>query len=152
MERVRFTNSSWQRRRYAQRAGRGLVEDMPGDGQDKDKNLLLIAALDHAWHWHELRITCGLQILNFYLLAIAVLITAYVSALNARDHTVSIAVALAAAGGDRFDLYGRCGQDRVARMALIPIQEVEERMAARLEIDYSDRLISTSYTEIVSRK
>jgi hypothetical protein len=108
---------------------------MSGSDQEQGKNVLLIAALDHAWRWHDLRISCGLQILNFYLLAIAVLITAYVSALNARNYTVSVAVALAGAAVTASTYMVGVRQDHVARLALTPIQELEGHLANGLDID-----------------
>jgi len=108
---------------------------MVDKNQEQSKALLLTTALDHAWRWHELRISSGLQILNFYLLAIAVLTSAYVSALNARNHVVSVAVALAGAAVTACAYMVGARQDHVARLALAPIQEIENRLADALELD-----------------
>jgi hypothetical protein len=103
--------------------------------QEASKISLLATALDHVWGWYDLRMNCGLQILNFYLLAIAVLTTAYVSALNSRNHVVSVAVALAGAAVTACAYMVGARQDHVARVALTPIQEIEKRLAEGLNID-----------------
>jgi hypothetical protein len=73
------------------------AERMTGKDQEYSKAFLLTTALDHAWRWYDLRINSGLQILNFYLLAMTVLTAAYVSAFTSRNHVISVAVALAGA-------------------------------------------------------
>jgi hypothetical protein len=108
---------------------------MTDSHQERGKDPLTTAALDHAWRWYELRMSCGLQLLNFYLLAIAVITTAYVSALNARDYAVSIAIALIGAAVTASAYLAGIRQDNVARMALAPIQEVENRIADVLDIE-----------------
>jgi len=116
------------------------VERMIHKDRDQGKTALLETALDHAWRWHELRINNGLQVLNFYLLAIAVLATAYVSALNARNHVVAVAVALAGVAVTTSAYVVGARQDHVARIALAPTQEIENRLADALAID-SMRLV-----------
>jgi hypothetical protein len=108
--------------------------DVADTDQQQSKIPLLTTALDHAWRWYDIRISSGLQILNFYLLAMAVLTTAYVSGLNARNHVVSVAVALAAAAVTVSTYTVGARQDHVARLALVPIQEVENRLADELNI------------------
>ena len=106
-----------------------VIDGMAYNNREQSKIFLLTTALDHVWRWYDLRMNCGLQILNFYLLAIAVLTTAYVSALNARNHVVSVAVALAGAAVTACAYMVGARQDHVARMALTSIQEVETRLA-----------------------
>lgn len=117
-----------------------VIDGMAYNNREQSKIFLLTTALDHVWRWYDLRMNCGLQILNFYLLAIAVLTTAYVSALNARNHVVSVAVALAGAAVTACAYMVGARQDHVARMALTSIQEVETRLADTLDID-SVRLV-----------
>jgi hypothetical protein len=136
-----IVSNKLQRWGFTQRPSRrAVIEAIPGSRKEESKDFLLIAALDHAWRWHDLRINCGLQILNFYLLAIAVLIAAYGSALNARNYTVSVAVALVGAAVTASTYMVGARQDHVARMALASIKEIESRLAAGLEID-SIRLV-----------
>jgi hypothetical protein len=111
------------------------AERMTGKDQEYSKVFLLTTALDHAWRWYDLRINSGLQILNFYLLAMTVLTAAYVSAFTSRNHVISVAVALAGAAVSASSYMAGVRQDHVARMALPPIEEAEDRLAAALGID-----------------
>ena len=113
---------------------------MAGNDKEQIKASQLTTALDHAWRWYDLRISGGIQILNFYLLGIAVLISAYVSALNSRNHTVAVTVAVVAAAVTFFTYMIGVRQDAVARIALSPIEEIEDRLADALGID-SIRLV-----------
>jgi hypothetical protein len=108
---------------------------MTGKDQEHSKDLLLATALDHAWRWYDLRINSGLQILNFYLLAMTVLTAAYVSAFNSRNHVISVAVALAGAAVSASSYMAGVRQDQVARMALPSIEEAESRLAGALDIN-----------------
>jgi hypothetical protein len=110
-------------------------ELMISKDQEHGRVLLLTTALDHAWRWYDLRINSGLQILNFYLLAMTVLTAAYVSALNARNHVISVAVAFAGAAVSASSYTVGVRQDHVARMALPPIQEAENHLAEALGIN-----------------
>jgi len=58
---------------------------------------LLTTALDHVTRWYEFRTSSGLQVLNYFLLASAVLSTAYVSAINGRLHAVAVTIAVVGA-------------------------------------------------------
>lgn len=108
--------------------------------QAQSKLSQLTIPLDHAWRWYDLRINAGMQVLNFYLLAIAVLVSGYVSALNSRNHSLAVVVSLIAAAVTIFIYVIGARQDHVARLALSPIQELEDRLADALDID-SIRLI-----------
>ena len=96
---------------------------------------LLTTALQHATRWYEFRTTNGLQVLNFYLLASAVMSAAYVSALNGRFHAVASIIALAgvAVSGATY-LVGRRQRD-FAQLAEVPIKEIQAKLAAELNID-----------------
>ncbi|MFI7126999.1 hypothetical protein ACIBQ1_14995 [Nonomuraea sp. NPDC050153] len=94
-----------------------------------------MAALEHATRWYEYRISQGLQVLNFYLVSTAVMSAAYVAALQAKLDAVAGAVGLVAAlvsvaaslAGWRFR--------GLARLALQPIAEIQDRLAATLDLD-----------------
>lgn len=115
-------------------------EHVAGNDQEHNELPQLTTALDHVWRWYDLRVNAGMQFLNFYLLAIAVLISGYVSALNSRNHGLAVVVALIAAAVTIFEYMIGVRQDRVARLALSPIQELEDRLAEALDID-SIRLV-----------
>jgi hypothetical protein len=96
---------------------------------------LLTAALDHAWKWWEFRISNGLQVLNFFLLAAAVMAAAYVSALGSHLHLVVAAVAvLGAAVSSAAYVVGKRQSD-VAGLAVEPLREIQARLAESLGIE-----------------
>jgi len=104
------------------------------DKKQRDIALLTIA-LDHVWRWHEFRNASGLQVLNYYLLASAVMSAAYVSAINGRLHAVAGAIALlgVAVSGAAY-LVGRRQRD-VARLAEGPLKQIQDLLATDLDID-----------------
>ena len=113
---------------------------MTDNDQESNRLPQLTDALDHAWRWYDLRINTGMQILNFYLLAIAVLVSGYVSALNSRNQGLAIVVAIIAATVTIFTYVVGVRQDYVASLALSPMQEIEDRLANASDID-SIRLV-----------
>jgi hypothetical protein len=50
----------------------------------------LQTALDHAWRWYEFRYGQAMQILNFYMVGIAVLTTGYVTAIDSRLYGLAV--------------------------------------------------------------
>ncbi len=95
----------------------------------------LATALDHAWRWFELRISHGMQMLNFAVVAFALLSAAYVSALGDKLYGIAGAVALLAATvAITANLTAR-RQRQIAWIAAEPIREIQRRLAADLGID-----------------
>lgn len=95
----------------------------------------LATALDHAWRWFELRISHGMQMLNFAVVAFALLSAAYVSALGDKLYGIAGAVALLAATvAITANLTAR-RQRQIAWVAAEPIREIQRRLAADLGID-----------------
>src|SRR5262245_49370602 len=87
---------------------------MTGNDQEHGKAPLITTALDHAWRWYELRLSCGLQLLNFFMLTISAIIPPYDSSLKARNDVISVAVPLIGGRSNSFCLSswpapGQCG-------------------------------------------
>lgn len=95
----------------------------------------MATALDHSWRWFELRVSHGMQMLNFAVVAFALLSAAYVSALGDKLYGIAGAVALlAAAVATSANLSAR-RQRQIAWIAAEPIREIQRRLAADLRID-----------------
>jgi hypothetical protein len=104
------------------------------DDKERDTDLL-IAALEHVTRWNEFYRTSALQVVNFFLLAGAVVGAAYVSALNGHQNAIAGAVALAggAAAGATYLIFRRQGSK--AQLADEPLREIQNLFADRLGID-----------------
>ncbi len=61
---------------------------------EERKRAVAQAALDHAWDWFELHAGQRMQCVNFFLVAIAFLIAAFVTALKEKDYPLAVAVGL----------------------------------------------------------
>jgi hypothetical protein len=105
------------------------------DEKESQRDVELLAiALKHATQVYKSRMTNGLQVLNHFLVAVAVLSAAYVSALNGKLHAVGCAIGLLGVVLSTVTyLVGRRRRD-VSRLAEIPMKEIENRLADRLKI------------------
>jgi hypothetical protein len=88
----------------------------------------------------------GLQVLNYFLVAAAVLSAAYVSALNGKLHAIGCAIGLLGVALSSVTyLVGRRQRD-VARLAEMPMKEIEEILAENLNLS-SLRMIDQAETQ-----
>ncbi|MEV4355058.1 hypothetical protein [Nonomuraea sp. NPDC049625] len=113
--------------------GRRVAPIPPPPGPNDHESL--VAALEHATRWYEYRISQGLQVLNFYLVSTAVNSAAYVAALQAKLDAVAGAVGLVAALVSVAAALAGWRSRGLARLALQPIAEIQDRLAATLNMD-----------------
>jgi len=95
---------------------------------------LFTTALDHAWNRFNFRISSALQILNYYLVAIAILSGAYVGALTHDLQPVAGFIGIIGSGVSVAAFLGGYGQIRLARMVMPQLRELEVRIATLLSI------------------
>lgn len=99
-----------------------------------DDTALLIAALSHSLGWYEARIDRGLQVINYFIVASAVLVTAYVSAISGKHYAVAVVIALSGAALAALVFVVGRRQRGYAAEAEPALAELQGRVADRLKI------------------
>lgn len=110
------------------------VPESADKAQAGDDTALLIAALNHSTGWYEARIDRGLQVMNYFVVAGAVLATAYVSAISGKHYAIAVVVSLSGTALTALAfLIGRSQRHRAAE-AEPALAELQSRVAERLDI------------------
>jgi hypothetical protein len=102
--------------------------------QGDEDTALLIAALDHSWTTLDARLNRGLQVVNYYLVAAAILANAYVSAFNAKLYTVAAVIGLSGLALTMVTFAVGFRQRRLAHFSEFALIELQDRLADRLGI------------------
>lgn len=96
---------------------------------------LLIAALNHAWSWYDARISRGLQVVNYYLVSVAILATGYVNAINAKLFGVAALLSVSGIVLTGVSFVAGLRQRHLASAGELALAELQGRVAARLGVD-----------------
>jgi hypothetical protein len=96
---------------------------------------LLIAALNHAWTVYDTRITRTFQLLNYYLVASAIVATAYASAINGKHYSLAAIFSVAGIGLSALAFAVGLDEKRTADKAEPALITLEDQIASKLDID-----------------
>jgi hypothetical protein len=111
------------------------VHESTDEHPSGDDTTLLIAALNHSTAWYETRIDRGLQVINYFVVAGAVLATAYVSAISGKHYAVAVVVSLSGTALATLAFLIGLRQRHYAAEVEPALAEIQGRVADRLRID-----------------
>jgi hypothetical protein len=110
------------------------TQEPPGEQPPQYDTALLTTALNHYWAWYDGGNNRAFQILNYYLVATAILFTAFTSAINNKHYGLAAALSIAALGVTALTAAAVFGQTGIAGRAQPGLTELQNLMAGTLII------------------
>jgi hypothetical protein len=119
-----------------------LGDQPPSEQQPQDDTALLTAALDHAWAVYDAHVNRMYQSVNYYLVAIAVLATAYASAINGKHYGLAAIFSVAGTVLTVLEFAAGLNEKSSAEQAVPALLELQGKVADELNI-HSIRILKS---------
>ena len=107
----------------------------PAEQVPEDDTALLTAALDHCWTWYDEHMKRVFQLINFFILATALLVTAYANSINGKHYGFAIALAVVGLVLTAIASASALNQAAAGGKAEDALRDMEDRIAGRLDAD-----------------
>jgi hypothetical protein len=111
------------------------TSEPPGEQRPQDDTALLTAALNHSWTWYDEHMKRVFQLVNFYLVATALLVTAYANSINGKHYGFAVALAVVGLVLTAIASASALNQATAGGKAENALSVMENRIAARLDAD-----------------
>jgi hypothetical protein len=108
------------------------TSESAGKQKPEDDPALVVAALDHAWTWYDEHMKRVFQLVNFYIVATALLVTAYANSINKKQYGFAVALAVAGLAITAIASASAINQANAGSKAQEALKDMEGRLARKL--------------------